>query len=140
MGADEDDAPFLPSSPVSSGRSAGSVGARAGGAGAQGSSIKRGGPKKEPPGAASETVVSPCPALGAGWTQKVVPRGKTQTATADKYFVSPEGQTFRSMVAVRRYLVLKAEAEGRADRAASAEGKRGDAGTAAAGAGEAAAP
>ena len=55
-------------------------------------------------GALSAVVLSPCPALGDGWTQKLVPRGNTRTAAADRYFVSPEGATFRSMRAVRRHL------------------------------------
>ena len=53
-----------------------------------------------------DETTEPCPAVGAGWTQKIVPRKKLSAGapTADRYFFSPEGEKFRSMAAVDRHL------------------------------------
>ena len=50
---------------------------------------------------ATEEGTSPCPAIGDGWTQTVVPH---KTKGSDRYFYSPEGKKFRSMVQVHRHL------------------------------------
>ena len=49
---------------------------------------------------------SPCPDIGAGWAQEVVPRKKRSACArmADRYFFSPEGKKFRSMAEVHRHL------------------------------------
>ena len=50
---------------------------------------------------ATEEGTSPCPAIGDGWTQTVVPH---KAKGSDRYFYSPEGKKFRSMVQVHRHL------------------------------------
>jgi len=50
-----------------------------------------------------------CPALGDGWTQKLVQR--KNGGRRDRHFVSPEGVTFRSLAAARRHLTTSERAE-----------------------------
>eukprot|EP00584_Thalassiosira_punctigera_P025640 CAMPEP_0172555300 /NCGR_PEP_ID=MMETSP1067-20121228/58342_1 /TAXON_ID=265564 ORGANISM="Thalassiosira punctigera, Strain Tpunct2005C2" /NCGR_SAMPLE_ID=MMETSP1067 /ASSEMBLY_ACC=CAM_ASM_000444 /LENGTH=2498 /DNA_ID=CAMNT_0013343815 /DNA_START=188 /DNA_END=7684 /DNA_ORIENTATION=+ len=50
-----------------------------------------------------------CPFIGEGWTQKVVARkngitSSVKKAPSDRYYFSPEGRKFRSMVEVNRFL------------------------------------
>ena len=58
---------------------------------------------------ATAEVISPCLALGDGWTEKLVPRktsknGKSSKVRRDRHYVSPEGATFRSLDAALRHM------------------------------------
>ncbi|KAL9178436.1 hypothetical protein ACHAXT_003766 [Thalassiosira profunda] len=61
---------------------------------------------------------APCPEHGPGWTVLVVPRKKGKRP--DRYWFSPDGERFRSAVAVRRFL------EAKEDAAEAAEEKKGE--------------
>lgn len=51
-------------------------------------------------------TMEPCPILGHGWTQQVVPRKKRSPGAprAGRDFFGPEGETFRSMAAAHQHL------------------------------------